>query len=129
MGESGTGKELIARAIHFGGSRAEGAFIPLNCSAIPHELAESTLFGHLKGAFTGATTDRKGYFQLANGGTLFLDEIGDMPLELQAKLLRVLEDGTFTPVGGTQEQQADVRVVAATNADLHAKIAAGAFRD
>ncbi|MCH8294261.1 sigma-54-dependent Fis family transcriptional regulator [Candidatus Poribacteria bacterium] len=129
LGESGTGKELIARAIHFGGSRAEGAFIPLNCSAIPHELAESTLFGHLKGAFTGATTDRKGYFELANGGTLFLDEIGDMPLELQAKLLRVLEDGTFTPVGGTQEQQADVRVVAATNADLHAKIASGAFRE
>ncbi|MBI1925294.1 sigma-54-dependent Fis family transcriptional regulator [Candidatus Poribacteria bacterium] len=129
LGESGTGKELIARAIHFGGPRAKGPFIPLNCSAIPHELAESTLFGHIKGAFTGATTDRKGYFELANGGTLFLDEIGDMPLELQAKFLRVLEDGVFAPVGGAQQKQVDVRVVAATNADLQAKIAEGTFRE
>ena len=129
LGESGTGKELIARAIHFGGTRAKGPFIPLNCSAIPHELAESTLFGHLKGAFTGATNDRKGYFELANRGTLFLDEIGDMSPDLQAKLLRVLEDGFFMPVGGTKEKQADVRVVAATNADLQARIASGTFRE
>ena len=129
LGESGTGKELIARAIHFGGTRAKGPFIPLNCSAIPHELAESTLFGHLKGAFTGATTDHKGYFELANSGTLFLDEIGDMSPDLQAKLLRVLEDGFFMPVGGTKEKQADVRVVAATNADLQARIASGTFRE
>ncbi len=128
-GESGTGKELIARAIHFGGTRAGGPFIPLNCSAIPHELADSTLFGHLKGAFTGANSDRKGYFELANGGTLFLDEIGDLPFDLQAKLLRVLEDGIFTPVGGTQPKQADVRVVAATNVPLQEKIAEGTFRD
>ena len=128
LGESGTGKELIARAIHFGGTRASGPFIPLNCSAIPHELADSTLFGHLRGAFTGANSDRKGYFELANGGTLFLDEIGDLSFDLQAKLLRVLEDGFFTPVGGTQPKQADVRVVAATNAALQAKIAEGTFR-
>jgi len=128
-GESGTGKELIARAIHFGGTRAGGPFIPLNCSAIPHELADSTLFGHLKGAFTGANSDRKGYFELANGGTLFLDEIGDLPFDLQAKLLRVLEDGFFTPVGGTQPEQADVRVVVATNVALQARIAEGTFRD
>ena len=128
-GESGTGKELIARAIHFGGTRAGGPFIPLNCSAIPHELADSTLFGHLKGAFTGANSDRKGYFELASGGTLFLDEIGDLPLDLQAKLLRVLEDGFFTPVGGTQPKQADVRVVVATNVALQEKIAEGTFRD
>jgi len=127
-GESGTGKELIARAIHFGGPRAKGPFIPLICSAIPHDLAESTLFGHVRGAFTGANTDRKGYFELANGGTLFLDEIGDMPLELQAKLLRVLEDGCIIPVGGTREKRVDVRILAATNVDIQPKIAEGAFR-
>ena len=128
-GESGTGKELIARAIHFGGTRASGPFIPLNCCAIPHELADSTLFGHLKGAFTSANSDRKGYFELANGGTLFLDEIGDLPFDLQAKLLRVLEDGVFTPVGGTRPKQVDIRVVAATNVALQAKIAEGTFRN
>ncbi len=128
-GESGTGKELIARAIHFGGRRAKGPFVPLNCSAIPGELAESAIFGHTRGAFTGANTARKGYFELADGGTLFLDEIGDMPLALQAKLLRVLEDGYITPLGGTHEKHVDVRVLAATNVDLQLKIAAGTFRE
>jgi DNA-binding NtrC family response regulator len=127
-GESGTGKELIARAIHFGGPRARAPFVPVNCVAIPAELAESVLFGHVRGAFTGATTDRKGYFELAHGGTLFLDEIGDMPASLQVKLLRVLEDGYLTPVGGSQSRKADVRIVAATNADLEARIADGSFR-
>lgn len=127
-GESGTGKELIARAIHFGGPRANAPFVPVNCVAIPEELAESVFFGHVKGAFTGATNDRKGYFELAHGGTLFLDEIGDMPLLLQAKLLRVLEDGIVTSVGSSVEKTVDVRILAATNADLHAKIAAGLFR-
>ena len=127
-GESGTGKELIARAIHFGGPRSGGPFIPVNCVAIPEELAESMFFGHLKGSFTGATSDRKGYFELADGGTLFLDEIGDMPHVLQAKLLRVLEDGVVTPIGGTNGKRVAVRVLAATNADLEAKIAAGQFR-
>jgi DNA-binding NtrC family response regulator len=128
LGESGTGKELIARAIHFGSARAGAPFVPINCVAIPAELAESMLFGHLKGAFTGATTDRKGYFELAHGGTLFLDEIGDMPAALQVKLLRVLEDGCVTPVGASQPRRVDVRVVAATNADLETRIASGSFR-
>jgi DNA-binding NtrC family response regulator len=127
-GESGTGKELVARAIHHGSSRAEAPFIPVNCVAIPSELAESMLFGHLKGSFTGATADRKGWFELADGGTLFLDEIGDMPAPLQAKLLRVLEDGEITPVGATQPRRVDLRVISATNADLAAKIASGTFR-
>ena len=128
MGESGTGKELVARAIHHSSPRAERPFIPVNCVAIPSELAESLFFGHVKGAFTGATADRKGYFELADTGTLFLDEIGDMPLGLQAKLLRVLEDGAVTPVGANQPRQVDVRVVAATNAEMATKIAAGEFR-
>jgi DNA-binding NtrC family response regulator len=127
-GESGTGKELVARAIHHGSPRAGAPFIPVNCVAIPSELAESMLFGHLKGSFTGATADRKGWFELADGGTLFLDEIGDMPAQLQAKLLRVLEDGEITPVGAAQSKRVDVRVISATNADLGAKIATGGFR-
>jgi len=128
-GESGTGKELIARAIHFGGTRARRTFIDVNCSAIPGELAETYFFGHVRGAFTGANTNRKGYFELADGGTLFLDEIGDMPLELQPKLLRVIEDGCVVPVGGTQRKHFDVRIVAATNQDLQARIAEGLFRE
>jgi DNA-binding NtrC family response regulator len=127
-GESGTGKELIARALHFGSPRAKNPFVPVNCAAIPRELAESYLFGHVKGAFTGAAADRKGCFELADGGTFFLDEIGDMPLELQAKLLRVLEEGRITPVGGVEERKVDVRVVAATNADLAGGLAQGRFR-
>jgi DNA-binding NtrC family response regulator len=127
-GESGTGKELVARAVHFGSGRARQPFVAVNCVAIPEDLAESALFGHVRGAFTGATADKKGYFELAAGGTLFLDEIGDMPANLQAKLLRVLEDGCFTPVGATKERHADVRIVAATNADLQQQITAGGFR-
>lgn len=127
-GESGTGKELIARAIHFGSTRAKAPFVPVNCVAIPAELAESILFGHVKGSFTGATADRKGCFELAHGGTLFLDEIGDMPATLQVKLLRVLEDGCVMPVGAAEPRKVDVRVIAATNADLDARIAAGSFR-
>ncbi len=128
-GESGTGKELFARAIHFGGTRAKGPFIPVNCSAIPKELAESAFFGHIRGAFTGANTDQKGYFELADGGTLFLDEIGDMSLELQPKLLRVIETGCVTPIGSMRERHVDVRVLAATNQDLQEKIADGSFRE
>lgn len=127
-GESGTGKELVARAIHHGSARAEKAFIPVNCVAIPSELAESMFFGHTKGAFTGANSEQKGFFELANGGTLFLDEIGDMPLRLQAKLLRVLEDGEVRPVGSQRAIKTDVRVVAATNVDLQQKISEGNFR-
>lgn len=127
-GESGTGKELIARAIHYGSARAKAPFIPVNCSAVPGELAESAFFGHLRGAFSGATADHKGYFEQAHQGTLFLDEIGDMPLSLQVKLLRVLEDGVITPVGSTQPRKVEVRVLAGTNADLQSDIAAGKFR-
>jgi len=128
-GESGTGKELLARAIHFGSPQASGPFVPVNCSALPAELAESLLFGHLKGSFTGATVDRKGWFELAHDGTLFLDEIGDMPYALQAKLLRVLEDGVVLPVGAAQGRRVQVRIVAATNVDLPAKITDGRFRE
>jgi DNA-binding NtrC family response regulator len=128
-GESGTGKELIARAIHFGSPRAKGPFLPVNCSAIPADLAESLLFGYVKGAFSGATADKKGHFENAHGGTLFLDEIGDMPLGLQGKLLRVLETGRVLPLGAAQERAVDVRILAATNAELPAEIAAGKFRE
>lgn len=127
-GESGTGKELIARAIHYGSPLAGRPFVPVNCSAVPAELAESAFFGHVKGAFTGATSDRKGYFELADGGTLFLDEVGDMPLSLQIKLLRVLEDGVVVPLGGTKSKKVSVRIVAGTNADLHSEISAKTFR-
>ena len=127
-GESGTGKELVARAIHYSSPRAEAPFLPVNCVAIPADLAESMFFGHLRGAFTGALSERKGWFELADGGTLFLDEIGDMPSGLQAKLLRVLEDGEITPVGASKSRRVDVRVVAATNADLEEKMTEGKFR-
>ena len=128
LGESGTGKELIARAIHFGGVRAGRPFIPVNCSAIPEQLVESSFFGHIKGAFTDAISSRKGYFEQAQNGSLFLDEIGDMPLSLQAKLLRALEDGLITPVGGEQSKAVNVRIIAATSADLSIKVAEKQFR-
>lgn len=127
-GESGTGKELIARAIHFGGSRKDGPFVPVNCAAMPSELIESLLFGHEKGAFTGAEQSREGYFEMAHEGTLFLDEMGEMPFELQAILLRVLEDGQVWRVGAKEGRRVDVRVLAATNIDLQEQIQRGAFR-
>jgi len=127
-GESGSGKELVARAIHYGGLRKRGTFLAVNCSAIPAEIAESLFFGHVRGAFSGASNDRKGYFELADKGTLFLDEIADLPLPLQAKLLRALEDGSFLPVGSNHERRVDVRVLAATNADLAGRASSGAFR-
>jgi DNA-binding NtrC family response regulator len=128
-GESGTGKELIAQAIHFLGNRAEKMFVPINCGAIPDNLLESELFGHVKGAFTGATESKQGLFQFAQGGTLFLDEIGDLSGNLQAKLLRVLQDGRIRRVGDFKEIDTDVRVVAATNKDLSALIRKGEFRE
>jgi DNA-binding NtrC family response regulator len=127
-GESGTGKELIARAIHYGGAQAKGPFVPVNCSAVPAELAESGFFGHIRGAFTGATTDRAGYFEQAHQGTLFLDEIGEMPPALQVKLLRVLENGTLTRVGDSEERHVECRIVAVTNADLISEVETGRFR-
>jgi len=128
-GENGTGKELVARAIHLLSSRARGPFVEVNCAAIPTELIESELFGHVKGSFTGAFADRAGKFELADGGTLFLDEIGDMSLSAQAKVLRALEEGVISRVGSGKTQEVDVRVVAATNKDLKAEIAAGRFRE
>jgi len=128
-GESGTGKELIARAIHALSSRRERAFVELNCAAIPSELIESELFGHVKGAFTGAHVDRKGLFEQAHGGTLFLDELGDMSLMTQAKLLRVLQEGEVTPVGSGERRPVDVRILAATSKDLQEEIRRGSFRD
>jgi two-component system, NtrC family, nitrogen regulation response regulator NtrX len=128
-GENGTGKELVARAIHALSPRATRAFVEVNCAAIPGELIESELFGHVKGSFTGAFADRTGKFELADGGTLFLDEIGDMSLAAQAKVLRALEDGVISRVGSEQGVAVDVRVIAATNKDLVAEIAAGRFRE
>ncbi|MEK7705079.1 MAG: sigma-54 dependent transcriptional regulator [Myxococcota bacterium] len=128
-GESGTGKELVARRMHARGSRAARPFVAVNCAAIPLELAESELFGHRKGAFTGATAERQGRFVLADGGTIFLDEVGELPLAAQSKLLRVLQEGTVDVLGGDKPAQVDVRVLAATNRDLHAAIAGKTFRE
>jgi two-component system nitrogen regulation response regulator NtrX len=128
-GENGTGKELVARAIHKLSARADARFVEVNCAAIPSELIESELFGHIKGSFTGAVSDRAGKFEQADGGTLFLDEIGDMSLAAQAKVLRALEEGVITRVGGSKPIEVDVRVVAATNKDLAEEIGAGRFRE
>lgn len=128
-GESGTGKELVAKGIHFNSSVKDGPFLTLNCGAIPEDLIESELFGHKKGAFTGAIADKKGYFEAADGGTLFLDEIGELPLNLQASLLRVLSDGTFSPVGSTESRSSQVRIIAATNRDLEEEVHKEAFRE
>ena len=129
LGPSGTGKELVARALHDASPRRSGPFIPVHCGAIPGELLESELFGHLKGSFTGAHADRPGLVETARGGTLFLDEIGEMPLAMQVKLLRFLQEGTFLPVGGREWRKSDVRIVAATNRDLQAMVAEGGFRE
>jgi two-component system, NtrC family, nitrogen regulation response regulator NtrX len=129
FGENGTGKELVARSVHGLSKRHTGPFIEVNCAAIPEELIESELFGHLRGAFTGAVTDRRGKFEAADGGTIFLDEIGDMSLKTQAKVLRALQEQVIEPVGSTQQTQVDVRVIAATNKDLPVAIKAGQFRE
>ena len=128
-GESGTGKELVAKAIHYNSPRAAKAFVPINCGAIPGELLESELFGHVKGAFTGAISNRQGRFEIASGGTLFLDEIGELSLPLQVKLLRVLQERRFEPVGSAKTQEADVRIIAATNVDLAKAVQKGQFRE
>lgn len=128
LGESGTGKEVVARAIHESSLRRARPFIPINCGAIPAELLESELFGHEKGAFTGANARRVGRFEAAEGGTIFLDEVGDMPLETQAKVLRVLQERTFERVGGSKTLEADVRVIAATHRDLEGEVARGRWR-
>ncbi|HEY5674370.1 MAG TPA: sigma-54 dependent transcriptional regulator [Malonomonas sp.] len=127
-GESGTGKEVIAKALHSGSERADGTFVAVNCAAIPKDLIESELFGHIKGSFTGAVKDRSGKFSLANGGTLFLDEIGELPLDLQPKLLRALQEQEIEPVGGVPEK-VDVRIVAATNRNLEEAMLSGEFRE
>ena len=127
-GESGTGKEVVARTLHFTGDRADKPFIPINCTAMPEGLLESELFGHVRGAFTGAHANKRGLFEEAHDGTLFLDEIGDMPASLQSKMLRVLQDREIRPVGGNKTVKVDVRIVAATNKDLKSEIEAGRFR-
>ncbi len=118
LGESGTGKEIVARALHRASHRCDGPFVPLNCGAIPSELLESELFGHEKGAFTGALTSKPGRFEMANGGTLFLDEIGELPMSMQVKLLRVLQERCFERVGGSTTIKCNVRIIAATHRDL-----------
>jgi two-component system response regulator PilR (NtrC family) len=128
-GESGTGKELVARLIHDSGPRAEGPFVPVNCGAIPSELVESEFFGHRKGAFTGAVNDKAGLVQCARDGTLFLDEIADLPLAMQVKLLRVIQEKTVRPVGAAQEESVDIRILSATHKDLGEMVAAGEFRE
>ena len=129
LGESGTGKEVVARNIHYFSNRSQGPFVPVNCGAIPDNLLESELFGHEKGSFTGAISARRGRFELAKGGTLFLDEIGDMPLNMQVKLLRVLQERSFERVGSDRSLEADVRIIAATHRDLDEMIKAGSFRE
>ena len=128
-GESGTGKELVARAIHVGSSRSAATFLPYNCTTTTRELADSQLFGHRRGSFTGAVSDQPGLIRTAAGGTLFLDEVGDLPLDVQPKLLRFLEQGEIMPVGENRPQAVDVRVLAATNADLEQRVAEGKFRE
>ena len=129
QGESGTGKEVVARNVHYNSSRRNNPFVPVNCGAILADLLESELFGHEKGAFTGAIAARNGRFAMAEGGTLFLDEIGEMTMAMQVKLLRVLEERVFERVGGTTTIQADVRIIAATNRNLEEMVAAGEFRE
>ncbi len=129
LGESGTGKEVVAQVLHDLSERSDRAFVPINCGAIPAELLESELFGHEKGAFTGAITARKGRFEMAEKGTIFLDEIGDMPLPMQVKLLRVLQERTYERVGGNKSFQCDIRVIAATHRNLEERIEAGEFRE
>lgn len=129
IGANGTGKESIARTIHFNSHRKNEPFVAVNCGAIPPELTASMFFGHIKGAFTGADSDRKGYFDAAKGGTLFLDEIGTLPYNTQSSLLRVLQENTYMPVGGNSERRADVRIVAATNEDMEKAIVDGRFRE
>ncbi|HVJ64548.1 MAG TPA: sigma-54 dependent transcriptional regulator [Bdellovibrionota bacterium] len=128
-GESGTGKELVAKAVHYNSDRKDGPFVSVNCGAIPEELIESELFGHVKGSFTGAIRDKKGFFEIANGGTLFLDEIGELPLSMQATLLRALSDGTFIPVGADESLKSNVRIVAATNRNLEDEVREQNFRE
>ena len=128
-GESGTGKDLVARAIHVGSPRSAAMFLPYNCTTTTRDLADSQLFGHRRGSFTGAVTDQQGLIRSAAGGTLFLDEIGDLPLDIQPKLLRFLEQGEIMPIGETRPQAVDVRVLAATNADLEQRVPEGKFRE
>jgi DNA-binding NtrC family response regulator len=129
LGETGTGKELIARAVHYNSARQDKPFVPINCSAIPENLLESELFGFVKGAFTGATTSKRGLFEEANGGTVFLDEIGDLSQQLQAKLLRVIDDHEIRPLGGVQSRKVDIRFITATNRDITREVREGSFRE